>query len=137
MKSARFFVTSVVLFATLGAIGCGGKKDKKKTDVGQLQSLREDGVVKWEQSEILTKDLAHNYRIMVLDYPQRLPSGQLIDSKMMGQKYNWGRLTLAERQAAKEKLAQFVTAISRLAERQGRLRTSRSRPVRCCTRAPR
>lgn len=120
MRIARFFVTCVVLLGTLSSVACGNKKDKKKTDTATMQSLKAEGAAKWEISEVLGKDLAQAYRIMILDYAQRMPSGALIESKTMGHKFNWGRLTLAERQAAKEKLAQYVTAVSRLVEMDAR-----------------
>ncbi len=120
MRIARFFVTCVVLLGTLGSVACANKKDKKKTDSAKIELMRAEGAAKWEQSEVLGQELAAAFRIRILDGAQRLGSGQLVDSKIMGQKFNWGRLTLGERQAAKEKLAQYVTAVSRLVEMDAR-----------------
>src|SRR5689334_6394437 len=116
MNSARFFVTAVIVLTSLISIGCGDKK-KAKNDPAKVSALRNEGKAKWDETEVVSKDLAQNFRILILDQPYKSSSGHsYIDGKLMGQKYNWGRLTRAERIAAKEKLAQFITATSRIIE---------------------
>lgn len=114
MNFARFFVTAVILVTSVVSVGCGDKK-KAKTDPAAITALRNEGKAKWEDTELLTKELAQTYRILILDMPFR-HNKLTIDGKLMGQKFNWGRLTLSERQAAKEKLAAFITSTSRIIE---------------------
>lgn len=119
MYSARFFVTIVVLLGTVISMGCGDKKKRNGGDPVKMAALKAEGKAKWDESELLGKELAQSFRIMILDEPMRTKNGrrtELISSRVMGQKYNWGRLTLPERQAAKEKIAQYITVVSRIIE---------------------
>jgi len=116
MNFARFFVTAVVVLNSLISIGCGDKKKRSKADPVQISALRNEGKAKWDETETLGTELKTAYQIMILDQPHRTPGGAMVNSKLMGQKYNWHRLTLAERTLAKEKLQKYVTAISRILE---------------------
>lgn len=118
MKSVRFFVTAVVVLNSVISIGCADKKKRSKADPIQISALRNEGKAKWDETETLGTELRTAYGIMILDQPHRTEknSRTMITSKLMGQKYNWHRLTLAERTAAKEKLAKYVQAVSRILE---------------------
>jgi hypothetical protein len=116
MNFARFFVTVVFLFGTVISMGCSDKKTGK-SDPARMSSLKKEVKSKWDDSDVQGRELAQAFRILILDAPIRAVSTMtLIDSRLMGQKFNWGRLTFSERQTAKEKLAKYVTNISRLIE---------------------
>lgn len=110
----RIFVTVVVFMASV-SVGCSG--GKKAVDRSSASALKAEGNEKLNQAEELVQDLAKNYRILILDYPHKLPDGSMADSRRYGALYNWKRLkTPAERQAPKEKLAQLITLLSRVME---------------------
>lgn len=110
MKNGRFFVTSVLLLATLSSVACHSKKPTSDTNLALKAEVGE----KATSSEVLIEDLAKSYRILILDFPTKANDGSLADSTRWGNSYNWRRLSLADRSAAKEKLAQLVTLLSRL-----------------------
>lgn len=110
MKNGRFFVTSVLVLATLSAVACNSKKPTSETN----QSLKAEVGEKVTNSEVLIEELAKGYRILILDFPTKANDGSMADSARWGNSYNWRRPSLAERTVAKEKLAQLVTVLSRL-----------------------
>jgi hypothetical protein len=116
MNFARFFVTLVMPLVTVISIGCNGKKAESKADPARTATLKAEVKAKWDETDVIGEGLKQNYRIMILDEPMRMNSRSItmVDSRTLGLKYHWGRLTLAERRLAKEKLALFVTAISRV-----------------------
>lgn len=116
MGFPRFSVTVVLLLGTVISMGCGNKKKTKTPDPVKMATLKSEVKGKWDESEALGKELNQSFHILILDEDYRTRNGSLVTSKLMGQKFNWGRLTLAERHAAKEKLARYVTVVGRLIE---------------------
>ena len=110
MKLGRFFVTAVAILATLGTTACHSQKKETR------RTLALEGSQKLTESQALAEELYKTYRIKIVDEPWKLSSGVYVDSTRIGSSYNWRRLTLAERQAAKEKLAQMITLLSRVME---------------------
>ncbi len=111
MKNGRNFVTSVLLLVTLSAVACNSKKPASSEI---HQALKAEVGEKVTNSELLIEELAKNYRILILDFPTKANDGTVADSARWGNSYNWRRPSLAERTAAKEKLAQLVAMLSRL-----------------------
>ncbi len=119
MLLRRIFVTSVAILATLAlAAGCTNKNDRELEEAARrerAQAALKEGTEALTKSETIRQELSQEFRIIILDYP--LKSGtQKIEPEKLGQNYNWRRLSLEERQAAKEKLAQYGTLISKVIE---------------------
>ncbi len=93
MKSARFFVTSVMILGTAAFLACTSKTDKRSVHVSE--GNRQIKVAAAVQTELAAK---YN---MVLSAPA---------------KFDWNKLSKNERQGAKEKLAEYVSAVTRTFE---------------------
>lgn len=120
MNFGRFFVTSVLALITLGSVACSkGRPSEKSMEFSRSKNnkvLLAEGEQLLVQSDALRKELQDNFRILIADSPVQVASGVTIDHKTVGREFNWARLTLTERQTAKEKLASLMTAYTRILE---------------------
>lgn len=123
MNFRRFFVTFAAILSTLAAVACS-KGEHKATELKaerkkKNEALRAEGNALLAQSDVLRKELDQApFKISISDAPIANPvaSGKALDHKTVGLKYNWERLTVTERQAAKEKLAATMTALTQALE---------------------
>lgn len=95
MIFARFFVTSVLALVTVLNVGCTSEKSKRS-------ALIAEGTAHLSQAATLETDLNTRYGV-------NLELG-------LGADFKWHRLSKAERQVIKEKLAEFVTHSVRVLE---------------------
>lgn len=120
MKFERFFVTSVLVLATIGSAGCSKEKqsakDKEAARAKQNKVLVVEGEGLLIQVDDLRREVDDNYKIRILDAPLKVASGLTVNHRILGERYNWERLTLAQRQTAKERLATLMTALTRIIE---------------------
>lgn len=123
MRFGRFFVTSAAILSTLAIVACS--KGEQKADVKRAERLKQNKALLAEgnaliaQTDALRKELdSAPLNIKIQDVPIENPvaKGKTINHKTIGESYNWERLTQAERQLAKEKLAALMTGLTRILE---------------------
>lgn len=91
MKFGRFFVTSVFILGTAALIACTSKTDKRSAQVSE-----------------------GNQQLQVAGSAQSALTAQFKISLDEGQKkFDWNSLSRDDRQSAKEKLAEYVSAVTR------------------------
>lgn len=113
MVLGRILVTAVAMLAMV-SVGCSGGGPRKESNTAALKAEGNDNIAK---ADTIIQDLAQNYRIIILDYPEIQPDGSKADSQVYGASYNWKRLkTPQDRQVPKEKLAEVITLLSRVLE---------------------
>jgi type IV pilus biogenesis protein CpaD/CtpE len=93
MKSKRFLVTSVLFFGTLALVACTSKTDKRSAQV-------DDGNRQIKAAAVAQNELAAKFNIALSD-----PA-----------KFDWNKLSKNDRQSVKEKLAEYVSAVTRTFE---------------------
>ena len=93
MKSGRFFVTSVLILGIAVLLACTSKTDKRSVQVNE-------GNQQIKAATVVQNELATKYAIVL----------------SASNKFNWSKLNKNERQVAKEKLAEYVSAITRAFE---------------------
>ncbi len=120
MKFGRIFVTVTMVLATLGTVACsqGEKKAKEKKAARQAQNkaLIAEGTELLAQYTALRTELDNDYKIIVADQRVKLAPHIYADHRTLGKEYNWVRLSLAQRQTAKERLASMITVLTRIIE---------------------
>lgn len=117
MLFGRFFVTSVLILATALAIGCHNKKDKRgDLSSDQKQALLKEGEDISQAMEGLRKSLDTDFHIVIdtVETPKVLVNLGGKSHLKLGPHFNWSKLTRAQRQSAKEKLADFNSKLSRM-----------------------
>lgn len=92
MKSWRFFVTSAFILATAAILACTSKTEKRSAQVAEgNQQIRAAAAVQ--------SDLELNFKLSLGDA-----------------RFEWNKLSRSQRQTVKEKLAEYVAAVTRTFE---------------------
>lgn len=93
MKSGRFFVTNVLILGTAAFLACTSKTDRRSVQVNE-------GNQQIKAATVVQSELAAKYDIVL----------------STSAKFDWNKLSKKDRQVAKEKLAEYVSAITRTFE---------------------
>ena len=113
--SKRIFVTAVLIVGALSQVACSQKKEKT-TDANTVQTLVAEGNQKADESVAIAQELHAKYAIHLEALVKTQKSKGVIPGAQLAKDLNWLSFTLADRRAVKEKLAAYVTLVSRLIE---------------------
>ena len=109
------FVTAVLIVGALSQVACSQKKEKT-TDANTVQTLVVEGNQKSAESVAIAQELRAKYAIHLEAFVRTEKTKVAVPGSQLAKDLNWLSLTRADRQIVKEKLAAYVTLVSRLIE---------------------